>query len=565
MSRLRWLPVGWAAFLALLMLWPVLGVGYVLSYDMVWVPDLVLRSDFLGLGSGLPRAVPSDAVVAIADELLPGMLLQKLVLLGALIGAGAGAAKLGPSGSLPGRLVAVSFYEWNPFVVERLHMGHWPVLVCYGALPWIVLAARRLREEGRVPVRLLWLMPVASLSASAGLVAAVALVAFAARRGSRRTGLAVLGLVLLSNAPWWVSGLLHAGAATSDRVGAEVFALSDEGTMPGPVAALGLGGIWNAEVVPSSREGMLAWVALAGVAALAALGARAWARAVGRRDGIAFVVCWVVGFGVAVLTWALPEQVGWLVAQVPGAGLLRDGARMLALCAPLLCALVAYGAARVAEWIVQPVPRASLAVGLALFPLAVLPEAAFGLAGALRLADYPAAYAEAREVVEAEHPSGQDVLILPFTSYRAPDWNHGLKVLDPLGRYLTPDFVASDELRVSGRAIAGEDPRGEQVREALAAPSPDERARALADLGIGTVVVDVPQAPVPEVAGTPVLDSGEVTVVRLDDPVRDLEAPTRWVVLMGLAWLCYLGIPALAAILTVRQVMLRRSPGLQGR
>ena len=59
-TRLAWLPRVWATALALLMLWPVLGGGYVLTYDMVWVPELVLRPDVLGLGSGLPRAVPSD-------------------------------------------------------------------------------------------------------------------------------------------------------------------------------------------------------------------------------------------------------------------------------------------------------------------------------------------------------------------------------------------------------------------------------------------------------------------------------------------------------------------------
>ena len=87
----RVLPCAWSLALALLMLGPALGPGYVLSYDMVWVPDLALRPDFLGLGSGLPRAVPSDAVVSVLDELVPGMVLQKLVLLAVLTLGGVGA------------------------------------------------------------------------------------------------------------------------------------------------------------------------------------------------------------------------------------------------------------------------------------------------------------------------------------------------------------------------------------------------------------------------------------------------------------------------------------------
>ena len=96
---------------AVLLLGPALGRGYVLSYDMVWVPDLALRPDVLGVGSGLPRAVPSDAVVAVLDEVVPGMLLQKLVLLGALVGAG--------SGSAPRRRPGRCRRGWRPSRLRR--------------------------------------------------------------------------------------------------------------------------------------------------------------------------------------------------------------------------------------------------------------------------------------------------------------------------------------------------------------------------------------------------------------------------------------------------------------
>ena len=59
----------WPWVLAVLILAPALAPGYVLSYDMVFVPDLALRSDFLGLGTSLPRAVPSDAVVAVSRQM----------------------------------------------------------------------------------------------------------------------------------------------------------------------------------------------------------------------------------------------------------------------------------------------------------------------------------------------------------------------------------------------------------------------------------------------------------------------------------------------------------------
>jgi hypothetical protein len=110
------LPLVWATVLAVVLLGPALGPGYVLGYDLVWVPHLALRGDFLGLGTALPRAVPSDAVVAVLDNLVPAMLLEKLALLAPLVAAGTGTARLA-GGSLAGRLTAVTLAVWNPFTV----------------------------------------------------------------------------------------------------------------------------------------------------------------------------------------------------------------------------------------------------------------------------------------------------------------------------------------------------------------------------------------------------------------------------------------------------------------
>jgi hypothetical protein len=304
--RPAWWPRLWALILALLVLWPVLGTGYVLSYDMVWVPDLALRPDVLGLGTGLPRAVPSDAVVAVLDELVPGMLLQKLALLGSLVAAGWGAVHLVPGTSLVGRLVAVTAAVWNPFVVERLVIGHWPVLIGYAVLPWLVAEARRVRAGGRVTGAVCWLVLLGSLSASAGLVTAFLLLVLASTRRLRTT-VTLLAVVAAANAPWVVTGALHASGATSDPAGATLFGLHGEGGVPGPLAALTLGGIWNADVVPASRQGTAGWLALLLAVALAAAGWSRWRSRAPRRERWGLVLCWLLGWGLAAVTWAAPS------------------------------------------------------------------------------------------------------------------------------------------------------------------------------------------------------------------------------------------------------------------
>jgi hypothetical protein len=550
----------WALALALLVLGPALGPGYLLVRDMVWVQDLAMRPDFLGLGSGLPRAVPSDAVVAVLDEVVPGMLLQKLVLVAALAAGGVGAARLpdlrnGQSGEparLVVRLVAVTVYGWNALVAERLLMGAWPLLVGYAVLPWLLVAARRWRVEGRLPGALLLLVPLGCLSASAGLATAVAVLAAAAGRG--RTARAAL-LVLAGNAPWLVAGLLHASSATSDSAAAEVFALHAEGSVPAPLAALTLGGIWNTSVQPGSRTGLLGWVALVALAGLAATGARSWWRRTPLRDRATLLSCWAIGWGLAVLTWLAPGLVGWASEHVPGAGVVRDGARLLVLCAPLLVVLVAEGVRVIAHRApAERVARVALAVGAVLLPIALLPDLALGVSHRIEPADYPPAYAEARRLVAAH---GGDVLVLPLSSYRAPDWNHRHLVLDPVGRYLTRDYVASDVLVIDGVPLSGEDPRVGEAGSALALPTPSERAAALGGIGIGAVVTD-PTAPgphPPDVAGDLLVDDGDLRVVGLDD-VDPREPPAGWVVVMVAAWLAFLAPYGLAIA-----GLARRRPG----
>jgi hypothetical protein len=502
---------------------------------MVWVPDLALRSDFLGLGSALPRAVPSDAVVAVLDEVVPGMLLQKVVLLGALVLGGLGAARLaGPT--TVARLVAVSVYVWSPYVVERLGIGHWPLLLCWAVLPWLVVEGARLRTDPRIGAALPFLLLVGSLSANAGLMAAATLLAVGA---TRRNAARLVALALAANAPWLVAGLLHAGSATSSTAGA-VFGLDAEGPLPAPLAALTLGGIWNAEVVPSSRELLvLPLVLTLAYAALAAAGARPLARRLGRRTTTALVALWIAGYAVAVLSWAAPDAVGWLAGHVPGGGLARDGTRSLALCAPLTAALVADGAA----WCARRAPRILVGAAGALLPLAFLPDAAWGSGGELETAHYPGEWAAARAALG---DGNRDLLVLPFTSYRAPAWNHDRKVLDPLPRYLRPDYVVNDQLVVDRRVIAGEDPRVPDVLAALALPDAGDRAVALADLGIGAVVRDrsVPTTATYDapVAGSVLFDGEDLEVTRLELPIDDRDPPGGWLVALAAAWAAYLAV-----------------------
>lgn len=553
----RVLPHAWSVVLPLALLGPALAPGYVLSYDMVWVPHLAMRTQLLGAGSGYPRAVPSDAVVSVLDHVVPGMVLQKLVLLGALLLVGQGVLRLvGPS--LTARLVAVSVAVWNPFVAERLWIGHWPVLLGYGVLPWLVVLARRLRLTGRVPPALWLLVPLGSLSASAGIVsAAVVLVCGLTRR--RGVAARVVVVILAGNAPWVVTGLLH-GAGAGGGIAARLFAPHAQGSMPAPLSALTLGGIWNTEVVPGSQQGPLGWVLLAGLVLLAGCGARAWWRT---PDARRLALLWIVGYAVVLLTWLLPGALDRLGGSVPAAGLLRDGARYLGLCLPALVGTTAVGAERLVRAARDHALQLAVVIVATVLPVAAMPDAVAGLTGALRAVHYPRGWATARaELASAERADPGEVLVLPFTSYRQPSWNGDHKVLDPLGRYLTPDYLASDVLVVSGRTAPSDDPQVARAARALRLDDAAARARALRGLGIRYVVTerDVAARPgqAPTVGGDPILTTTTLRVVRLDGAVAEQGRDATWWAVVGLAWAVYAGSVVTGVVGTLRSVVRRR-------
>ncbi|CAA9398509.1 MAG: hypothetical protein AVDCRST_MAG06-2038 [uncultured Nocardioides sp.] len=120
--------------------------------------------------------------------------------------------------------------------------------------------------------------------------------------------------------------------------------------------------------------------------------------------------------------------------------------------------------------------------------------------------------------------------------------------------------MASDVLLVGGTEVAGEDPRGPRVLDALALPAAQERAAALASLGIRFVATDDSvrlgeeenDLLRPDVPGDPVVSSGELRVVELARPTLS-STPVATAVALGAAWTVWLGWPLGALLLTLRR------------
>ena len=522
----------WSALLALAVCLPLFGHGYVLSYDMVWVPRLDLdRPELWGLGTGLPRAVPSDAIAALLGAAIPAALVQRLVLFAALFLLAVGTARLLRERPLVAQLAGATLAVWNPFVAERLVLGQWPLLLACAAFPWLIDS---LSGKGgpRWPIAVLALAATA-LTPATGVMGVVLGVIAAWRRGA----VSVVFLAALVNAPWIVAGLLHSSIARSDPAAVGLFDLQPEGHFGRLGSVLTLGGIWNTEVVPTSRTLLLAVLIAVAIGAVIVVGLVTMWRDDGRLLAV-LAVAGAVGLAIALAGWLAPDLVARIVADVPAGGLIRDGTRWLGLLVPLEAVAFGAGAHTIlyrAEFTAWEVPVIVFALAL---PLAAMPDMAWGVGGRLEPATYPATWTDARRVIEASPVRG-DILVLPFSAYRKPPWNHDSPVLDPAGRFFDRTTVTNDDLVISGQTIVGEDPRAARIQQVLRGRNV---RRGLARQGIGLVVVEADEpgarAALRQVRGARELDVvGSSVRVFAIPGARPTEIPKRDRQVMIAAWI----------------------------
>jgi hypothetical protein len=540
-ARLR--PHAWPALaglvLGLLALGPALARGFVLSYDMVFVPHPPVGYADIGYGGGPPRSVPSDLVVALAAKIVPADVVQKLILIAIFVLACAGAAALitarwpplqrggrmdpgidpgfadgsrdpsdedsvrrGQSAPLVAVLAAGVCYAWNPFVAERLIMGQWAMLLGYAGLPWVL--RELLRRDGRIRILRLAaaMIPAAvggfaamSVTVIAALV--VALCAGSGRQQRIRRLAVTVGVIAVASLPWLIPSLVN--PVHANPAGVAAFAARADTPFGTLGSLLMLGGIWNAEAVPAGYGGPVSafWLVVVALAVAGYAGA-ARPRRICPGSGVGAVIglC-VAGLGLTEVTRAGLRSA---IAFWPGFALLRDGQQFLAPLAltlalglgagagALIVAANAPGTSRLIRAGESARGPASLLGVLALIaPVLLLPGLAWGAAGRLQPVQYPADWMRARQIIEAAKPGGA-VLLLPWAQYRRYPWNHGEAVFDPWPRFVDKPMIWNDALRVGPRTVPAESESARRLSRVITSPGP--RARALVAAGVRYVVVD---------------------------------------------------------------------------
>lgn len=490
--------VAWSLALALAVTGPLwLGRGFWLVGDMVFVPHQPWKDAWLGLDGSLPRAVPMDALISVASHVLPGQVLQRLLLTGGLVLGGIGAGRIAGRHGGAARAAAITLFCWNPWVAERLGIGQWAILLGYLLLPWVALAARRLREDrSRWAPAAVTAVLAATCSPSSGVMAAVTLLVLA---GTRRTWWRILAIAVVANLAWLGPAVTATTSAVTTSGVFAGFAASAESSAGVLASLLSLGGIWKTSILLGPRTSGVVVLLSCLLSLVALLGLARWSRqdpGEARRFAL-------LGAGALVVA-LLPDLPGGdrllegLAAHVPGLALLRDSHRFLAPLGLVLAAGLAGVVTAVRERI-RP-NRESLwgVVGLLVVaPVLLLPNLGWGLGGDLQRSSYPPAWQAVADRL-AQDPG--TTVVLPWTgSYRAFAWAHDRAVLDPAPRALPGEVLVDDRTYLTDQVVPAEDPRSDAVRAALAAADPVASLRGVhvrwvlveADLGARPTVAEL--------------------------------------------------------------------------
>ena len=500
--------------LGLLALGPGLRRGFLLSYDMVFVPSEPLSAALPGPAP--PRAVPSDLAVVLASRVIPADITQKILLISVFVLACSGVAALLEAEPTLARLAACVCYTWNPYVAERLIIGQWALLLGYAGLPWVLRAI--LTTGPRQTSRLcLSMLPAIVGGFAAMTVTALLAVPVALLTKSARTAVRTAAVLAAGSLPWLIPSLLH--PVSADPASVAAFAARPD-TPFGTVGSLVmLGGIWNAQTVPAAYGGP--WSALWLVITLAALTGYvsfAWRRREQRGEqrgerhpeqrggsrwpglGVAAAVSLVIaGAGV---TAAGREVLRAAIGVWPAFAVLRDSQQFVA----PLALTEALGFGLIVAWAQKPRRQAAnpadpsspatkadpagrvIGVIALLTPVLLLPGLAWGASGRLHPVWYPPGWLAAARAIDAA-PQPGDVLLLPWAADRSPPWNGGETMLDAWPRLLSRAVIWNDGTRVGNISLTPDDPRAQRLNAVLQDDTGPLTA-ALRAAGVRFVLVD---------------------------------------------------------------------------
>jgi hypothetical protein len=393
--------------LTALVLLPLLGAGYILTLDAVFVPEI-----------RMPETVSSDYLwrvfLHVLNNIVPSQIIEKAIFIAILLGSGIGMhqllVRLRRETPLPKELAwrwAVYaggiLYMVNPFTYSRFMAGQYGVLLGYMLLPFFV---RFMLDFVDKPDRghmlratllalLIGIISVPTLGEVVIITASVVGVAAWLRRQDReilrryaKLGAVGIGLFVVFSSYWLLPALLGRGGMAEsvsqfDAAHSAAFATAGDGMLGRAMNALHLQGFWadTRDLYWLPQERLVGW----GTVRLAV-----WALVIG---GV--IVCWRRWRSIMVMFGAMGAA-ALLVAigAIPGLADIgyREPQKFVGLLALAFAVFVTYGTARLikrARQKSETLPKVT--AGIVVFIILLFtPTMYWGFMGQLSPRSYPA-------------------------------------------------------------------------------------------------------------------------------------------------------------------------------
>lgn len=451
-----------------LLLAPLFASGFILTLDMVMTPRIALPEE-------VGPSYPLYAVLHVLSVVVPGDIVQKLLLAGIFLLAGWGMYKLVGDLQAGDRSPAWQwaayasgiFYMVNPFVYGRFMAGQHAVLLGYALLPFFCWALLRFLRTPNIKTALYvaaWTIAISIVSIhTIGLVAAVTLIAlviFVWRRRAQPKKIravalwlaGVAGLVLVASSYWLLPAMHGEGSVGTARNFSETDrqAFATDG---GFIRVLGLQGFWAEsqglftmpqEVVPLWGLARLALWAVVGIGFVVA-----WRRH--RPVGLGLIAVSVVAIIVSLGTTA--PGIGWLnqllVDYVPFFSGYREPHKFAGLLALTYSCSLAY----MVWWLYGKLSSSSVRVAALIalcgFAFVYTPTLLWGAYGQLTPRQYPKEWYAANEQLNKEVPPGSRVLFLPWHLYMPFAFTERV-IANPADMFFDTDVVISNDPEFAG-------------------------------------------------------------------------------------------------------------------
>jgi hypothetical protein len=408
---LSWARLYWPyALVSLGILLPLLTPGYVLTMDMVFVPHPPIPNE-------INASFPFYALLHYISYVIPGDVVQKLLLASILLGAGIGMDRLLRTlFTYPQSQWAITaaslFYMTSAFVYERMLMGQWAVVAGYAILPFVLEALLRFL---RTPTwKHIWwlvawtlLLSIMSVHALVPLTfAGLLLVGMNYRQWRKFVYKLAVGFVaLLIASSYWliptIAGNNTIGAAVRDGMDTQAFA-----TYGGLFSLLRLHGMW--------AENYGLFLLPQEVAFL---------------PGVWQTLIWIMMITGFIMLWRRHKQtaifafmcvaVGCLVALVGLGTFYREPHKIMILTAIGMSILVSVGAHTWLSRLEPTRPSKAIPAGVfaCLLPLLLGAGILWGFSGQLSARAYPSEWYALNQYLERAHDD-RSAVFLPWHLYQ---------------------------------------------------------------------------------------------------------------------------------------------------